>query len=156
MFIILKLYNLADLVPAGPNETESFIRIFRLQHFWKQVPECRSLSVKRYKLCSIGDLFGTNQPRSQGTTYSREKPWERGWVQTISENILNLKTIKNCFLFFHSIYIHRTHLIYFHFISLILCVLKFTVFNLSIEKIMPWDPCSYFIHYINWLRFQRG
>ena len=41
-------------------------------------------------------------------------------------------------------------------ISLILCVPKFTVFNLSIEKIMPWDPCSYLIHYINWLRFQRG
>ena len=31
-----------------------------------------------------------------------------------------------------------------------------TVFNLSIEKIMPWDPCSYLIHYINWLRFQLG
>ena len=33
---------------------------------------------------------------------------------------------------------------------------KFTVFNLSIEKIMPWDPCSYLVHYINWLRFKRG
>ena len=51
---------------------------------------------------------------------------------------------------------HRTHLIYFHIISIIPCVPKFTVFNLSIEKIMPWDPCSYLLHYINWLRFQRG
>ena len=49
-----------------------------------------------------------------------------------------------------------SYLIYFHVMSLILCVPKFMVFNLSIEKIMPWDPCSYLIHYINWLRFQRG
>ena len=25
-----------------------------------------------------------------------------------------------------------------------------------LEKIVPWDPFSYLIHYINWLRFQRG
>ena len=61
------------------------------------------------------------------------------------ESILNAFGVWNCFLFFHSIYTHRTHLIYFHVISS-------TVFNLSIEKIMPWDLCSYLIHYINWLR----
>ena len=32
------------------------------------------------------------------------------------------------------------NLIYFHVNSLILCVPTFTVFNLFIEKIMPWDP----------------
>ena len=59
-------------------------------------------------------------------------------------------------LLMHIVIKIKLNLIYFHVISLILCVPKFTVFNLSTEKIMPWGPCSYLIHYINWLRFQRG
>ena len=46
-------------------------------------------------------------------------------------------------LLMHIVIKIKLNLIYFHVISLILCVPKFTVFNLSTEKIMPWDPCSY-------------